>query len=207
MAKVKNSFYFDNFSECAALAVSGAKFLQKIVNNYDSSRLNEYLEEMHTIEHSADVKKHEMLNVLLKAFITPIDREDIMQVSINIDELSDKIEDVLIRFYFNHIKTMREDAAEFVDIVVKSFEEVEKLMREFADFKHSKTMKEHIININSLEEEADKLYIKCMYNLRASGADALEVIAWNDIYTYLEKCADTAEHIADIVESVSLKNS
>ncbi len=207
MAKKQDNFYFNNFAECASLAVSGAELLKKIVAEYDSSKLSSYMEEMHAIEHAADVKKHEMLNVLLKAFITPIDREDIMSVSQNIDELSDKIEDVLIRFYFNHIKTVRPGAAEFVDLVAKSFNEVYLLMKEFADFKHSKSIKQHIININSLEEEADKLYIKCMYELHGSGADALEVIAWTDIFTYLEKCADTSEHIADIVESVALKNS
>ncbi len=207
MAKKQDNFYFNNFADCAALAVSGAKLLQNIVADYDSEKLNEYMDQMHAIEHAADLKKHELLNVLLKAFITPIDREDIMSVSQNIDELSDKIEDALIRFYFHHIKTVRPGAPAFIELVVKCFTEVEALMREFADFKHSKTLKEHIININSLEEQADKLYIKCMYDLRASGADALEVIAWTDIYTYLEKCADTSEHIADIVESVALKNS
>ncbi len=207
MAKKQNDYYFENFAECAALACQGSQFLEKVVNNFDPEKVEEYLHEMHLIEHTADGKKHEMLNVLLKAFITPIDREDILAMSQNIDELSDKIEDVLIRIYFNRVKTIRPRAIEFVSVVNKCFNEVHELMREFKDFKHSKTIKDHIININSLEEQADKLYIDCMYELHDGETDVLEVIAWTDVYTYLEKCADTGEHIADLVESVAMKNS
>ena len=121
--------------------------------------------------------------------------------------MTDKIEDVLIRIYFNRVNTVRPDALELVKIVVKCCDEVHLMLKEFRDFKRSKEMKKHIININSLEEEADKLYIKCMYDLHDPKTDVLEVIAWSDIYTYLEKCSDTAEHIADIVESVAMKNS
>ena len=207
MAKKQDEYYFKNFVECAELACKGSQLLETIVNNFDSEKVDQYRTDMHNIEHSADLKKHEMLNVLLKAFITPIDREDILSMSQNIDELSDKIEDVLIRIYFNRVKAIRPRAIEFVSIVNKCFGEVLEMLREFSDFKRSKTLKEHIININTLEETADKLYIDCMYELHDSKTDVLEVIAWTDVYTYLEKCADTCEHIADLVESVAMKNS
>ena len=207
MAKKQDEYYFKNFVECAELACKGSQLLETIVNNFDSEKVDQYRTDMHNIEHSADLKKHEMLNVLLKAFITPIDREDILSMSQNIDELSDKIEDVLIRIYFNRVKAIRPRAIEFVSIVNKCFGEVLEMLREFSDFKHSKTLKEHIININTLEETADKLYIDCMYELHDGKTDVLEVIAWTDVYTYLEKCADTCEHIADLVESVAMKNS
>lgn len=207
MAKKQDEYYFKNFVECAELACKGSRLLETIVNNFDPEKVDQYRTDMHNIEHSADLKKHEMLNVLLKAFITPIDREDILSMSQNIDELSDKIEDVLIRIYFNRVKAIRPRAIEFVSIVNKCFGEVLEMLREFSDFKRSKTLKEHIININTLEETADKLYIDCMYELHDGKTDVLEVIAWTDVYTYLEKCADTCEHIADLVESVAMKNS
>ena len=207
MAKKQDEYYFKNFVECAELACKGSQLLETIVNNFDSEKVDQYRTDMHNIEHSADLKKHEMLNVLLKAFITPIDREDILSMSQNIDELSDKIEDVLIRIYFNRVKAIRPRAIEFVSIVNKCFGEVLEMLREFSDFKRSKTLKEHIININTLEETADKLYIDCMYELHDGKTDVLEVIAWTDVYTYLEKCADTCEHIADLVESLAMKNS
>jgi uncharacterized protein Yka (UPF0111/DUF47 family) len=206
MAKKNNDFYFKSFVECATLALEGARLLEDVVHNFDPRTIPEKIDKMHEIEHAADVKKHETLNVLLKAFITPIDREDIIGVSQNIDEMCDKIEDVMLRIYINHIQSIRPESKELSTIVVKCCEELIELLKEFADFKHSKDMKDIIIRINSLEEEADKLYIKCMYELHGSG-DALEIMAWRDIYNYLEKCTDTCEHVADIVESVALKNS
>lgn len=207
MAKKRDAYYFENFSACAQYACDAAHLLDEIMNHFNQAELYDYLKKMHTIEHTADKKKHELLNVLIKAFITPIDREDIIQVSQNIDEITDKIEDVLIRIYCNHVEHIREDSLELVKIVCKCCDEVLELMNCFADYKHSKKVKEHIININTCEEEADKLYIKCMYNLHDSSNDVVEMISWREIYTYLEKCADTAEQIADIVESVIMKNS
>ncbi len=207
MSKKQDTYYFNNFIECTQYACQAARLLEETVQNFDAENLNSYFEKMHEIEHQADLKKHELTETLVKAFITPIEREDIVQVSHNIDNLVDKIEDVLIRIYFNRVTTIRPDALVLVQIITKCCDEVLMLMKQFAEFKHSKQIKEHIIKINSLEEEADKLYIRCMYDLHDSTADPLEVIAWRDIYTYLEKCADAAEHIADIAEIVIMKNT
>ncbi len=205
MSKKQNAYYFNNFSQCAEYATQAAGLLGNIIKNFDENNYQAYMDEMHEIEHAADMKKHEMSEVLIKAFITPIDREDIVQVSQNLDELVDKLEDVLIRMYCNHVHAIRLDAIALVDVVIRCCNEVNGVMTEFADFKHSKKLKEHLININSLEEEADKLYISCMHELHGE-KDFMTVIAWRDVYTYLEKCADTAEHLADIVESVIMKN-
>ena len=70
-----------------------------------------------------------------------------------------------------------------------------------------KVLKEHIIKINSLEEQGDSIFISSMHSLHNESKDVLYIIAWRDIYTVLEKCIDTAEHIADIVESIVMKNS
>lgn len=206
MAKKNDAYYFNNFAECAECSVNASKLLGKIMENFDQSKLQEYMNEMHEIEHSADMKKHELTEALVKAFITPIEREDIVEVSRNLDELTDKIEDVLIRIYCNRVSEIREDAKEMVKIVIKSCDEVLALMREFGDFKRSKKLKEHIIAINSLEEEADSLYVSSMYKLHGE-TDPIVIIAWRDIYMFLEKCLDTSEHIADIVESVVMKNT
>ena len=207
MAKKKITYYFDYFSQCASLALSGADLLCDIMTNFDKDKLPEYKEKKHEIEHNADLKKHELLTVLLRTFITPIDREDILQLSQNLDELCDKVEDVLIRIYIHHVERIRPDAIEFVRIVVESFSEVKKLMDEFANFKHSKNLNQHIININSLEEKADKLYVESLYKLFDENTDnLLDALSWRDIYTFLEKCTDTCEHVADVVESITLKN-
>lgn len=207
MSKKQDSFYFQNFIACADYSCQAAHLLKETMSHFDLKWLPDKLAEMHELEHKADVKKHELLNTLVKAFITPIEREDIIQVSQNLDDMTDKIEDVLIKIYYNHIHSIRPDALELAGIVILCCEEVQKLMNEFADFKHSKNLHNHIIRINTMEEEADKLFISCMYNLHSSCTDAFDIIAWREIYNNLEKCADACEHVADVVESTVMKNS
>lgn len=207
MAKKQDSYYFKNFKECAECAAESAKLLYEIMIHFDKEKLNDYLDEIHKIEHAADIKKHEITEVLVKAFITPIDREDIVEVSQNLDDLTDKIEDVLIKIYCNNISAIRPDAIQLMEKVVKCSEAVLALTTEFPKFKRSKKLKNLIINLNDLEEESDKLFIDCMHNLHCEKDNLFEIIAWREIYATIEKCADTAEHIADIIESVVMKNS
>ena len=207
MAKKQDAYYFDNFKECARCSEKSAKLLYGIMKDFDAQKLSNHLEEMHEIEHSADIKKHEITEALIKAFITPIDREDIVEVSRKLDDLTDKIEDVLIKLYCSNITSIRPDAIELVKRVLKCTEAVTELMEEFPKFKRSKKLKELIIKLNDLEEESDKLFFACMHSLHSEENSPLEVVVWRDIYNSIENCSDTAEHIADSVESVVMKNS
>ena len=81
------------------------------------------------------------------------------------------------------------------------------MAQEFADFKHSKSLHSHIVNINTIEEEADALFISSLRTLHTTCTDPLEIIVWREIYTFMEMCVDACEHVADSVESVVMKNS
>lgn len=207
MSKKQDSYYFQNFIACAEYSCQAAKLLKETMCRFIPGSLSNRLDEIHKIEHAADIKKHELLNTLVKAFITPIEREDILQMSQCLDNMTDKVEDVLIRIYYNRITNIRPDSLELVELLIRCCDEIRKLMQEFSDFKRSKHLHDHIVQINTLEEDADKLFISCMYRLHSECTDPLEVIAWREIYIYLEKCADACEHVADIVESVIMKNS
>ena len=207
MSKKQDDFYFQNFIECAGYSCQAAHLLKEILSDFKPEDTRLRLDELHNIEHEADVKKHELSDRLTKAFITPIEREDIAALSEQIDDLTDKIEEVFIRIYINNVKAIRPEALKMLELVIQCCEEVCGLMREFANFRRSKELKDRIIQINSLEEEADRLYIASMYSLHSEEKDVLAVIAWREIYSYLEKCADACEHAADVVESVVMKNS
>ena len=97
MAKKQDTFYFDTFTSCAEHAEEASRILRKCIDNYDPDNLSGSLDEIHKVEHDADMKKHELINVLAKAFITPIEREDIMLMSQCLDEVVDKLEDVFVK--------------------------------------------------------------------------------------------------------------
>lgn len=174
MSKKQDSFYFENFLACTEYACQAAHLLEKVMEDFDPDTLPEKLDEIHVVEHAADEKKHELLDVLVKAFITPIEREDIMQLSQCIDEITDKIEDVVLRIYYNNVRSIQPDALELTGVVIRCCEAVRDLLAEFADFKHAKKMHEHIVRINTMEEEADRRYIAS--NARA--AHHLAAIRW-----------------------------
>ena len=92
-------------------------------------------------------------------------------------------------------------------VVSQCCEEMKNMMKDFADFRRSKTLKERISRINELEEKADQLFVTGMRDLRVTEKDAIKIIAWREIYSYMEKCADACEHVADTVQNVVMKNS
>ena len=204
MAKKSDNYYFENFIQCVECGCQAAKMLEENLANFDVSRLSENLDELHKIEHDADKKKHEMMAVLVKAFITPIEREDIILLSQSIDEVTDQIEDVLIRIYINNVHTIRPEALQFTKVIIRCCKVLKEIMEEFANFKKSKTLHGLIIEINALEEEGDRLFIDSMRRLHTEVTDPLEIIAWREIYNFLEKCCDACEHV---VESVIMKNT
>ena len=207
MAKKQDNFYFETFVNCAEHAVEASKILRRCIESYDPDNLSEILQEIHNTEHAADVKKHELMNVLAKAFITPIERDDIILLSQCLDEVVDKIEDVVLRLYCDNVRTLRPDMEAAVDVVERCCSEMKLMMEDFRNFRHSKTLKERIIKINTMEEEADGIFIESMHRLHTSESDPVKIIIWRDIFRYLEQCADACEHVADACEKAVMNNT
>lgn len=206
MAK-SDKFYFDNFAMCTALAKKAASYLVECLENYDPAQIHQMLEKMHSIEHSADEKKHEMAEVLAKAFVTPVDREDMDMLSHKIDDVTDTVEEVLQKFYIFDIRTIEPSAVAFARKIVQSCELLCEIMGSFENFKKSKKIRELIIALNDVEEECDQLYLTSMRELTQKSTDLLAVISWREIYECLEACADACEDASECVGSVIMKNT
>ena len=172
-----DKFYFENFSACATLAKNAANYLVECLENYDADKIEEMIAKMHTFEHSADMKKHEMNETLAKAFVTPVDREDLDMLSQQLDNVCDTLEEVLQKFYIYNIKTIDPAAIEFAKNLVKSCEMLVQIMDEFENFKKSKTMRSLIIACNDVEEDCDKLYLATMHNLTRNSTDVLTTMS------------------------------
>ena len=202
-----DKFYFENFSACATLAKNAANYLVECLENYNADKIEEMITKMHTFEHSADMKKHEMNETLAKAFVTPVDREDLDMLSQQLDNVCDTLEEVLQKFYIYDIKTIDPAAIEFAKNLVKSCEMLVQIMDEFENFKKSKTMRSLIIACNDVEEDCDKLYLATMHNLTKNSTDVLTTMSWYKIFDCLEACADACEHVSECVGSIIMKNT
>ena len=203
----KDNNYFEMLAELVDYSCKAAALLQSTLANFNLDEIEEKINEMNNIEHTADIKKHDMMNKLAKEFITPIERGDIVDMAHYIDNVTDGIEEVLIRIYMYNIKDIKKEAIEFSNIIIKNCDELNKIMKEFHYFKKSSEIHKLIIDINALEEEGDRLYFSTLRNLYVTSKDPIELMTWTDTFKYFEKCCDACESVANLVESVIMKNS
>ena len=207
MGSKQDKFYFNNFLEATDCCVSAAKYLKECFDNYDVNNLKDNIVKMHEFEHNADGVHHAMTEALAKAFVTPLDREDIAEISANIDEVADTIEEVLQRLYVDEVKEIPQSFKEFAGKIVECCELMKKVFEELPTFKKPKKLKEMILNLGALEEECDKLYLEGTLNIRKENDDVLLIIALRDTLYKLERCADSCEHVCDTIELIVMKNT
>ena len=206
MAKA-DRFYFENFVSAAECCTKSAVYLQECLTNYDYANIKTMLENMHQLEHAADGVKHEMTSALAKAFVTPLEREDMAQISANIDEVADCIEEVLQHIYVDRIQVIMPEAVAFAGMIVECCEMMKEMLSELPNFKKPKKLHDMIINLSHKEEACDQLYLEATLTAVDFSSDVLTVIFWREILDKLEKCADACEHVGDSIETIVMKNS
>ncbi len=207
MANKADKFYFENFIAASECSKKAAVCLADYLKNYDANEIGAYLVRIHEIEHDGDTKRHTMSAALAKAFVTPVDREDLALISGNIDHVTDVIEEVVQRLYVDRIKTILPEAKIFADKIVECCTLMTEMLCELENFKKPAKLHEMIIELSNKEEECDDLYLKSILAIYDHCTDPLEIIFWREIYEHLEKCADACEHVGDVVETVVMKNS
>ncbi len=207
MAKNNERNYYEMFVGLVSHCCEAAKFLDESLNEFDYEKLSQKMEHIHAIEHGADGKKHEMMSLLVKEFITPIEREDIISIGNEIDSVTDSIEDVVLKIYMYNVRSIRPYALEFSKIIMRCCGALKTAMQEFHNFKKSEILHNQIVEINRLEEEGDKLYIVAVRELYTNSKDPVEIMAWTEVFEVMEKCCDTCEHVANVMESVIMKNT
>jgi len=207
MARKTGFNYFDCFVTMVEHSQGAAELLAKTVEKFDAEQLQSRMVEMHSIEHSADMVKHDLNKHLAQEFITPIEREDIMELAQQLDSVTDAIEDVLVRMYMYRVKSLRPEVKEFTNTIVKCCDSLANMMNEFHDFRKSATIRDQIVEINRLEEVGDSIYTRAMYSLFDPDNKASQMMVWSAIFEILEGCCDAIEDVADVVEGVMMKNA
>lgn len=207
MAKRESNYYFDTFYKGIVYNNDAAALLQECLCDYNPATLKRYIEDMHKIEHAADEVKHEMMQRLMKEFLPPFEREDIVQLSHSIDDVTDCIEDVMLQVYMLNIKKLRPEVKEFTRLIIHCCETLKEMAGKLYHYRKYSILKEMIIQINGLEEEGDRLYTEAMRRLYEEEKDPKAIIAWTVVFEKLEKCCDNCEDVADMVEQIIMKNS
>ncbi|MBE6611656.1 MAG: DUF47 family protein [Ruminococcaceae bacterium] len=202
-----DKIYFENYVECASLAKKAAAYLVSCLENYDPEKIVTMLVDMHGYEHGADIKKHEMSATLAKAFVTPVEREDLDMLSGQMDNVLDLLEEVMQDLYIYNIREIEPAAIEYAKNLEKGCDLLFEIMSEFENFKKSKKIHDLIIACNDVEEECDKLYLTTMHNLTKNSTDVLTTLCWYKIFDCFEECADACEHVSECVGSIIMKNT
>ena len=209
MSKKHKFDYFDAFEKQSAMAVKEAELLIEAIENFtEAEDLRGIMERAHELEHEGDEVNHAIFKTVATDFITPIEREDIIELSQYLDNIIDYIEDVMQRFYMYDVHFMHNDAREFACLIKKSCMALDTAMEDFRNFKKSKEFKRLVIDVNTYEEEADRLFREVNRALYGdSGEEGKNLLVWSQIFGRMEQCCDACEHVADTMRGILLKNA
>ena len=197
--------YFDEFVKNVSYALESAEILNEYVNDFNSDIVCEKEEIVHKLENDADHNLHNILNYLIKDFVPPFDREDIIMLVHSIDDLEDNIDEVVINLNILGVMNLRDDAKDFTILIKNSTAKLKELFLKFKDIKKYEIIHKYVIEINEAEDMGDKIYQKSMKNLFTNESNPIEIIKWRKIYDCLENCMDSCEKIANNVEEIILK--
>ena len=170
-----------------------------------NSQLATASEKIKTLESKGDEITHDIFTRLNQTFITPLDPEDIQALSVSLDNVLDGIEDAAHRMVAYHLEPITPTMLELCGIVNQCAHALQKAF-ETLDHNIQKVM-EHCIEINRLENEADKLVRAAVADLFAREKDPITLIKLKEVYDFLEATTDYCEDVADTLQTVVVKHS
>lgn len=197
--------FFDLFEQGAANMVRAANKLKDLVDNWENPEA--IVAEITEIEHQGDSITHQIMEQLHRTFLTPFDREDISLIAGSLDDVTDFIQSAADSMLVYKIKKPGEKAKELTDIILKAAEEVQRAILQLKHRHEQKEMLVRCVEINRLENMADRIYRAALGELFDGNTDLAEVIKWREIYEHMESATDRCEDVADALEGVALKQS
>ena len=203
----RDAYYFDSFVNQCQFSCELSKRTGELLRNFKYDEVKDNLIELHGIEHAADQVQHDIMEHLIKEFIAPLEREDIVLIAKELDDLTDNIEDIMITCYEYDVKQIDDVMLKYMDLIEVSCGLLQDLLRKFENFKKENTLNSIIIEINKHEEEGDRIYREAMHNLFVNEKDPRILMAKKENYACLATVMDDIEDLANSVESVIMKNS
>ncbi|MDR0501632.1 MAG: DUF47 family protein [Coriobacteriales bacterium] len=207
MAKQKFD-YFEALERQGEFACKEAGMLVEVFRDFNIEALPSRIEAIHAIENAADDQNHELFTHIATEFLPPIDREDIAEMAHRLDDIVDYVDDVVQQLYMYNILELYPKALEFAELIERATNALVVALKEFRHFKKAKILGERIIEVNDLEEEADKLYFATIRDLYTNYVDKpVYIMAWSNVFLRMERCIDACENVVDMMATVVLKNS
>ncbi|MFK4565856.1 DUF47 domain-containing protein [Enterococcus sp. UD-01] len=207
MARKKQFDYFGALEHLAKNAHQAAELLEMLTVDYSLETLEDQAKQIHQLEHEADAIVRSILSELYVSFITPIDREDIVEITERLDDVLDTINSIAYLLGSLVVTELNENVLVFITYAVEATAGVLTATKEFAKFKNSKTLHAMIDEVSAIEGKADKLYSDSLKELFTVEQNPIEVIKWKNVYDKLEELLNASEAVVDVISGLVIKNS
>jgi predicted phosphate transport protein (TIGR00153 family) len=198
----KDRAFFDLFEEAAANIVRGADLLDQMLAHYPDRA--DLARDIVICEQEGDRITHDVHQRLNSTFVTPIDREDVLKLVSDLDDIVDLIDEVSDYLGLYKIEAPMEQAQRLAHVLLQAARQIAEAMprlRTFAPISH------YTVEIHRLENDGDRVSRDAIASLFESGIDPLVVIRWKDIFERLEEAIDACEDVANTLEGIVIKNS
>ncbi|MBM7694239.1 putative phosphate transport protein (TIGR00153 family) [Peribacillus deserti] len=187
------------------IRVSADYFADYKLNNI--SDLKVFADTMKDYEHKGDSYVHEIIKDLNNAFITPIEREDILLLAMTMDDVLDGLESSSALFEMYSVINADDYMLKFVDAIRDCAIEIEKSVALLTNKKKFTQIREHAIKIKELESICDGILRQSIKNLFTVEKDPIRIIQYKEIYENLEDIADSCQSVANALETIVMKNA
>jgi uncharacterized protein len=194
--------YFERFTDMARRIHNSARILDSFFGG--EAPVATVADQVKRLEHECDEISHEILRGIDRTFITPIDREDIHQLAVRLDDVIDLIDGTVRRLGLFKITKPTPVSRKLSETIVQITGE---MVEAVSDLQGQKGVIAHCIRMKQLENQGDVAYQEAIGSLFAQQMDPIELIKWKDIYENMEGCIDQCEAVAHVLESVVLKHS
>ena len=197
--------FFDLFERDAQNVVKAAHGLKSLVGNWENVEAK--VAEIDELEHEGDFITHEIMALIYTTFVTPFDREDIASLANALDDVTDFIQAAAGAMLMYKVERPEQRARELADIIVEAASAVEKALPKLRNRAGPREITKTCVELNRLENAADRVYRSAMGELFDGSEDIAQVIKWREIYEHMESATDRCEDVANVLEGVALKHA
>ncbi|MEW4371807.1 DUF47 domain-containing protein [Paenibacillus kandeliae] len=200
----KKDIFFETLENMADTTVQAADYFAEQVASLNN--IQQFTKTMKDYENQCDTYTHTIITELNKTFITPLERDDIMDLTTTMDDVMDGMEACASRFDMYHLSEPDKYINRFAEILRESAYEMQKAIHLLSQ-KKLLAIREHTIRLNDLENQGDDVMRECIKELFANVKDPIELIKRKEIYERLETTTDACEDVANMLESIIMSNS